>query len=69
MPRRLILRRASENPTWDYRRIHGELTNLGCLRGASTVWQILNTNCITPAPPRSDMTWSQFLPLSSRGRL
>ncbi|MCP4967163.1 MAG: hypothetical protein GY926_18275, partial [bacterium] len=27
----------------------------------STVWQILKTNSIDPAPNRSDITWSQFL--------
>jgi transposase InsO family protein len=59
--RRLILRLASENPTWGYRRIHGELTNLGCQLAASTVWQILKTKGINPAPHRSDVTWSQFL--------
>jgi hypothetical protein len=59
--RRLILRRSSENPTWGYRRIHGELTGLGHPIAASTVWKILNHNNIDPAPKRSDVTWSQFL--------
>jgi transposase InsO family protein len=59
--RRLILRLASENPTWGYRRIHGELVGLGHGLATSTVWQILKANGIDPAPDRSDITWSQFL--------
>ncbi len=59
--RRLVLRLASENPTWGYRRIHGELAGLGHRIASSTVWQILKTNGIDPAPERSDVTWSQFL--------
>ncbi len=58
---RLILRLAAENPTWGYRRIHGELNGLGHKLASSTVWQILKTNGIEPAPDRSDVTWSQFL--------
>ena len=41
---------ATENPTWGYRRIHGELTRLGHRLAASTVWQILNDTDIDPAP-------------------
>ncbi len=59
--RRLILRLAAENPTWGYRRIHGELAGLGHRIASSTVWKILNTSGIDPAPDRSDVTWSQFL--------
>jgi hypothetical protein len=35
--RRLVLRLASENTTWGYRRIHGELLVLGVKVAASTV--------------------------------
>ena len=59
--RKLILRLAAENPTWGYRRIHGELTNLGHQVGASTVWRILKHHGIDPAPGRSSVTWTQFL--------
>ena len=59
--RRLTLRLAAENPTWRYRRVHGELARLGHRLAASTVWQILNNAGIDPAPTRSEVTWSQFL--------
>ncbi len=50
--RRLILRLVAENPTWGYRRIHGELNGLGHRIASSTVWQILKANGTDPA--RSD---------------
>ena len=59
--RRLALRLAAENPTWGYRRIHGELRGLGHTIAASTVCQILKDAGIDPAPTRSKVTWSQFL--------
>ena len=59
--RRLTLRLATENPTWGYRRIHGELAGLGHRLAASTVWQILKSAGVDPAPARSEVTWSQFL--------
>jgi putative transposase len=57
----LVLRLARENPEWGYRRIHGELAGLGVNVAASTVWEILKTNGIDPAPRRTGPTWSQFL--------
>ena len=59
--RQLIVRRATENPTWGYRRIHGELIGLGHQIGQTTVWQILRDNDIDPAPDRSEVTWTEFL--------
>ena len=57
----LVLRLARENHEWGYRRIHGELAGLGVKVAASTVWEILKTNGIDPAPRRTGPTWSQFL--------
>src|SRR3954451_23157642 len=59
--RALIVRLATENPTWGYRRIHGELAGLGYQIGASTVWNILNTAGINPAPRRAGPSWTEFL--------
>ena len=59
--RALLIRLASENPTWGYRRIHGELAGLGYQIGAPTVWKILNAAGIDPAPRRAGPTWAQFL--------
>ena len=59
--RRLIIQMATKNPTWGYRRIHGELTNLGHPVGASTVWKTLKDHGIDPSTHRSSVTWTQFL--------
>ncbi len=59
--RALILRLVQENPSWGYRRVHGELVTLGIAVAASTVWEILKTEGIDPAPNRSATTWADFL--------
>ena len=51
--RALVLRLATENPGWGYRRIHGELAGLGIKVAASTVWEILKVNGIDPARHRA----------------
>ena len=67
--RALVLRLARENPTWGYRRIHGELCRLGFKIGASTVWTILHRTGVDPAPRRSALTWRQFLRAQATGVL
>lgn len=59
--RALVLRLAGENPSWGYRRLHGELLVLGVKVAASTVWEILKDAGIPPAPERASSTWADFL--------
>jgi len=65
--RRMIIRLARENPTSGYRRIHGELARLGITIAASTVWAILKTAGINPAPGRSSESWTTFLRTQAAG--
>jgi transposase InsO family protein len=59
--RALVLRLVRENPSWGYRRVHGELLTLGVKLAASTVWEILREAGIDPTPDRAATTWTQFL--------
>ncbi|GGN32933.1 transposase [Actinoplanes campanulatus] len=65
--RTLVLRLASENTAWGYRRIHGELLVLGVKVAASTVWEILKDAGIDPAPERTSITWATFLRSQAQG--
>jgi putative transposase len=59
--KKLIIRMATENPTWGHRHVQGALVRLGHRIAASTVWQILHDAGIDPVPRRSGPTWRQFL--------
>jgi putative transposase len=61
------IRLGRENPTWGYRRIHGELTQLGITIAASTVWAILKKAGIDPAPNRTSESWRTFLRAQAAG--
>ncbi len=67
--RKLVIRMATDNPSWGHRRVQGELVKLGHPIAASTVWQILYAAGIGPAPRRAGPTWKQFLTAQARGIL
>lgn len=67
--RRLAVRLATENPTWGYRRVHGELSRLGYKIAASSVWNILRAAGIDPTPGRTGPSWAEFIRSQAKGIL
>jgi putative transposase len=60
--RHLVVRLASENPSWGYDRIQGALANLGHHISDTSVGNILRENGMEPAPVRKRRTtWKTFL--------
>jgi hypothetical protein len=58
----LVVRMASENPTWGYDRIAGAVQNLGHSISDASVGNILRRHGIEPAPERRrQTTWATFL--------
>jgi transposase InsO family protein len=58
----LVVRMATENRDWGYRRIQGALANLGYEVARSTVANILKEHGLEPAPERNrKTTWKEFL--------
>src|SRR5215813_6587946 len=59
---RLVVRMATENRDWGYRRIQGALANLGHEVARGTIANILKEHGLEPAPERNrKTTWKQFL--------
>ncbi|MDA1264099.1 MAG: integrase core domain-containing protein [Planctomycetota bacterium] len=56
----MILRMATENPSWGYSRIQGELNGVGHTVARTTVSNVLKANGIKPAPDRPS-TWRSFI--------
>jgi hypothetical protein len=56
----LVIRFARENPTCGHRRIHGELVVLGYRVARATVWNIVRTAGLDPAPRRTGPSWREF---------
>ena len=59
---RLVVRMATENRDWGYRRIQGALANLGHEVARGTIANILREHGMEPAPQRErKTTWKEFL--------
>jgi hypothetical protein len=58
--RQLVVRMATENPSWGYTRIQGALKNVGHRVGRSTIRRILKAAGLPPVPQRPT-SWETFL--------
>jgi len=59
---RLVIRMATENRDWGYRRIQGALANLGHEVARGTIANLLKEHGLEPAPERERQTsWREFL--------
>jgi hypothetical protein len=64
----LVVRMATENPTWGYTRIRGGLKHAGHDVGRNTIKAILQDHGIEPAPERGAKTsWKTFLAMHWEG--
>ena len=59
--RGLIVRMATENPSWGYFRIRRDLLKLGHAVAATTIRSVLLVAGILPSGRRAGLSWKQFL--------
>jgi transposase InsO family protein len=59
--RALVVRLARENPSWGYKRIVGELRNVGISVSSTSVRTILIRHGLPPAAQRNELSWRAFL--------
>jgi putative transposase len=57
----LVVRLARENSSWVYKRIAGELRNVGISVSATSVRAILIRHGLPSAPQRDELSWRDFL--------
>jgi transposase InsO family protein len=58
--RQLVVRMATDNPTWGYTRIQGALENVGHRVGRTTIRRVLKAAGLPPVPQRPT-SWHTFL--------
>jgi hypothetical protein len=58
--RQLVVRMATDNPTWGYTRIQGALENVGHRVGRTTIRRIMKAAGLPPVPQRPT-SWQTFL--------
>jgi transposase len=63
----LIIRLATENPRWGYRRIQGELLHLGVRVSATAIRTTLRRHGLAPAPRRTATNVAGLSPRAGRG--
>jgi putative transposase len=65
----MVGRLAREKTTWGYRRIQGELAQMGVALAPSSVWAILRRHGVEASPGRTGPSWAEFLRAQAKATL